>query len=309
MPWSEIGYANYLPPQIARGVIWHQTIEAKAGSREALDCIDRIYRESDWADGRPRQFASHFDGAETLSSTLASLIGSNKSDGCVAIVALDSEGPEKDWTHILPVLSRCYDTIIGICHVERRGLRQQKAWLAPEFFERHFLKPARLCDAVIITSPALVEANVRISPDASTEELVGRLARDLGCALLTPAVLDRVVGTRQNGAVREPQFFALGGLALETDDDYWNYCHLMMDRQAALAAGSFGENDSCLTVVTAAEEPDWYCLVELRDDLGDSCFTAAVPAATFEKRHCAGVNSVRMINLWRFQIDQDMYPA
>jgi len=142
MPWSEIGYANNLPPQIARGVIWYETIDAQ----EALDCIDRIYRESYWADGLPRQCAAHFDGAETLSSTLASLIGNSKSERRIALVALDSIGPEKDWAHILPVLSRCYDAVIGICHVERRGLRHQKACLAREFFERHFLNPARLCD-------------------------------------------------------------------------------------------------------------------------------------------------------------------
>jgi len=151
---------------------------------------------------------------------------------------------------------------------------------------------------------------VRISPDASLEELVGRLARDLGCALLTLVVLDRVVWARQNGAMREPRFFALCGLALETDDDYCNYYQLIMDRQAALVAGSFGKNDSCLTVVTAAEEPDWYCLVELRDDLGDSCFTAAVPAVTFQNR-MRSRGSVRMINLWSFRPDKgpDAIPA
>ena len=60
----------------------------------------------------------------------------------------------------------------------------------------------------------------------------------------------------------------------------------------------------------AAEEPDWYCLVELRDDLGDSCFTAAVPAVTFQNR-MRSRGSVRMINLWSFRPDKgpDAIPA
>jgi hypothetical protein len=45
--------------------------------------------------------------------------------------------------------------------------------------------------------------------------------RDLGCALLPPAVLERIVGKGEQGTVRKPRFFALPSLVLQTVDDYW----------------------------------------------------------------------------------------
>ena len=90
------------PPQVARGVIWHERFH---GPRAALDYNNGTYQDYDWIDSTPRQEATHLDGIETLPSTLASPIGDGKSKRRVALVALDSFGPEKDWNDILPVLS------------------------------------------------------------------------------------------------------------------------------------------------------------------------------------------------------------
>jgi hypothetical protein len=45
---------------------------------------------------------------------------------------------------------------------------------------------------------------------------VGRLTRHLGCALLNPAVPERLVCAGQNGNRHNPPFFALSSLSLET---------------------------------------------------------------------------------------------
>jgi hypothetical protein len=61
MPWADISYANYLPPQVAHGVIWHERFH---GLRAVFDSIDG--RDFDWIDGTPRQEAAHLDGMGRL---------------------------------------------------------------------------------------------------------------------------------------------------------------------------------------------------------------------------------------------------
>jgi hypothetical protein len=77
------------------------------------------------------------------------------------------------------------------------------------------------CDAVVLTSSALCERDLRCCARASTEELVGELMRHLGCALLTPAVLEQIVGAGETGPRRKPRLFALASLGLWTMDDYF----------------------------------------------------------------------------------------
>jgi hypothetical protein len=60
-----------------------------------------------------------------------------------------------------------------------------------------------------------------------------------------------------------------------------------------------------LHVATAAEDLHTDLVDELHRALPGSFFTAAVPADTFEKRNCPGLNSFRMITLWPFQLDED----
>jgi hypothetical protein len=65
--------------------------------------------------------------------------------------------------------------------------------------------------------------------------------------------------------------------------------------------GSFCVRDRA----TAADDQHSGLVNELRRSLPGSFFTAAIPAATFEKRNCPGLNSLRMITLWPFQLNKE----
>ena len=102
---------------------------------------------------------------------------------------LDSLGPlrEPSWADVLPAFSSSFDRIIGHFHLPQRGLRQWRKFLNGYFhsesgrgFQEFFTDAAAQCDAVILTSSALVESDLRCDPCASTEELTGKLMRDLG---------------------------------------------------------------------------------------------------------------------------------
>ena len=145
-------------------------------------------------------------------------------------------------------------------------------------------------------------------------KLVCRLTRHLGCALLNPTFSERLVGTGQNGTGRKPRFCALSSLSLETRDDYDLHWRLLITRQADLVwgggrLGAYIPGAPILHVATAAEDLRSGLVDELRRWLPGSFLTAAVPAATFEKRNCPGVNPLKMITLWPFQVDEEMHSA
>jgi hypothetical protein len=156
---------------------------------------------------------------------------------------------------------------------------------------------------------------MRCLGELCSAELVCRLTRHLGCALLNPTVSERLVGTGQNGTGRKPRFFALSSLSLETRDDYDLNWRLLITRQADLVWGSFGhfgayiQGEPILHVATAAEDLHTDLVDELRRALPGSLFTAAIPADTFEKRNHLGLNSLTMITLWPFQLDGDIHRA
>lgn len=191
-PFCDIAYTQYLPPEIARGAMCYEAFDG--AHRPTRETIDRSTKKlcRDWI-GRPR-FAAHLDGIETLPSTLRSLIEHEgpKSTARTAFISLDSLGPwrEPSWSEVLPAFRSCYDHIIGHFHLSQRGLRQERKLLNGSpltksgrgYFEEFFTDAAAQCDAVILTSPALVESDLRCCPRASTEELVGKLMRHLGCA-------------------------------------------------------------------------------------------------------------------------------
>jgi hypothetical protein len=145
------------------------------------------------------------------------------------------------WRHILPAFTRCYDSVIGLCHFEQRGLHQQRAYLkgifGDSYFTKNVLEPASLCDAVIVTSAGLIETDTGLCSRASTEALVGELVRRLGYALLERKILDRIVGPR--GTRPKPRFFALGSATLNAPFEPIWHLQTMLDRQSAFVAGGF----------------------------------------------------------------------
>jgi hypothetical protein len=317
-PLSDIAYTQYLPREIARGAMWYEASDRP--SCPTLEAIDRSFRHHcfDWAD-RPRRFAVHLDGIETLSSTLRSLIedGTSSLPARTAFLSLDSIGPlrEPGWADVLPAFKSCYERIIGHFHLEQRGLRQWRQFLNGHFgseneggyFQEFFTDAAVQCDAVVVTSPALIESDLNCCPRASTEELVGELMRHFGCALLTPAVNDQIVGGSENRGARNPRLFALASLTLETMDDYYIHFPRMIRRQADLIRGSFGDaipGERFLLVATAGEHLCSDLVDEIRQTVGTSFFTTTTPAYEVDKRGYGILSLVQLIALWPFDFDE-----
>jgi hypothetical protein len=317
--FCDIAYTQYLPPEITRCAMgWHKAFDGL--NRPTLETIDRSmkYQCRNWV-GR-RRFAAHLDGVETLSSTLQSLIAEEASNSMTrtAFLSLDSLGPslEPDWAQVLPAFRSCYDRIIGHFHIPQRGLRQWRKFLNGHlhsksgrgYFQEFFTDAAAQCDAVILTSSALCERDFRCCPYASTEELVGKLMRHLGCALLTPAVLERVVGAGGAGTRRKPRLFALASLGLWTMDDYYLEFPRTIGWQSALVQGSFGDavpDERPLFVATAVEDLQSDLVEEIRREAGESFFTTATPAYAIENRRDRTISYTKMITLWPFEFDEE----
>ena len=273
-PFCDISHTQYLPAEIVRGAIWHDA--SNQPDCQTPQAIERSFQEYrfDWAE-KPHRLAACSNGRDTLASALRSVIADEASHSTArtALLSLDSFGPlrEPSWADVLPAFRSCYQRIVGHFHLERRGLRQWRECLNASFpagyFRDFFTDAAAQCDAVILTSAGLCESDVRCDPRASTEELAGQLMRDLGCALLTPAVLDRIV----DAAPRKPRLFALASMRVWTMDDYHIHHHLLFDRQRDLVSGSFGDavlDEPVLLVATAVEDLHSDLLDEIREESG-----------------------------------------
>jgi hypothetical protein len=225
---------------------------------------------------------------------------------------------EPNWADVLPSFRSCYDHIIGHFHLPQRGLRHYRKFLNAHFgsqnergyFQEFFTDAAMQCDAVILTSSALCERDFRCCPYASTEELVGKLMRHLGFALLTPAVLERVVGAGETGTLRKPRFFALASLGLWTTDDYFLAYPNALGWQSELVYSSFGNaipGEQPLLVATAVENPQSELVDEVRRAAGGSFFTTTPPAYEYEveKLGHPSLNDMKMITLWPFEFDEN----
>jgi hypothetical protein len=320
-PFGDIAYTEHLSPEIARGAMWYdafdqpdcQTSEA-IGWSFTHQRFDRVEK--------PLQCASCSNGIDSVSWALRWLIKNDASNSTArtAFLSLDSLSPspmrEPSWADVLPSFRSCYDHIIGHFHLPQRGLRQSRKFLNGHFhsqngggyFQEFFTDAAAQCDAVILTSSALVESDFRCCPRASTEELVGKLMRHLGCALLTPAVLERIVGTGEQGTLRKPRFFALSSLVLQTMDDYYLNCDLMIGRQSDLVRGSFGDaipDERFLLVATAVEDIHSDLVDEVRKAADGSFFITTTPAYEVEKRGYPILNLLKMITFWPFEFDEN----
>jgi hypothetical protein len=304
-PFSDVDHFCHLPPEIARGVMWYEETSADCVTAAAAARFFETAR-LDWTDS-PRRYAFHAGSAEDLRFTLRSLVGNEGPR--TTLVSLDSLGPRREpgWADLLPEFRSCYDRIIGHFHLTERGLLRERESIERTFgsgyFRECFIRAAEQCDAVILTSAALAEADLRCSPSASTGELVGNLVRQLGCALLTPAVLNRIA--RSPESPRKPRLFALGSLSLWTMDDYYINGGLLLGRQRDLIDGSFGASipdEDVLLVATAVEDIHSPLVEEFRRSTGKSFFTTAMHAREFGMGTDSSLNTLRLGVLWPFAL-------
>jgi hypothetical protein len=307
-PFSDIDYP--LPPQIIRGTMGFDDLSQHASA--LLRCFDGADRTSRHALCAPHN--------EALASALQSLVlplGSGAPR--TALLALDSMTfnplPEPRWAEVIPAFRSCYRNIIGHFHIPERGLRQWRQLLSADsdsdrdgdYFREFFMDAAMQCDAVIVTSDALCECDVWCSAKASTKALAGDLMRDLGCALLAPDVLGRVLRNSSNAGRRSPRFFALASLELDNIDSYQLYAPLLSSRQAALVRGSFGEStgEHFMMVATACADIQSDLVAELRKQADDYFFATTIPAYEVAKSDHHFFNHLRSIILWPFAFDAD----
>jgi len=314
-PFCDIRHADYLPRAIVRGVLWYNYAEYPYCMRkpEVLDYIDSVFRQdrSDWLNN-PRQFAEHSGETGNLSSPLLSLLAEtnpNKRGLRVALIALHSQSlcpMEPDWADMLPALRRCYDRVIGHFHLERRGFRQWKAWLkrpnSGSYFEHFFSKAATQCDAVVFTSPALVETDLGLCPGASTEMLAGEQMRRLGYALLKREVIEQIVCEDK---VRPPRFFALGSATLRAPFDPLLQFHWTLRRQRELVSASFGQLlvDDLPLIAISIEETDELACIAKRTGYSERSEIMTVKGPRYQGggRHKPG--ALDAIALWPFELD------
>jgi hypothetical protein len=250
MEWAPTHFAKHLPPHISRGLIAYHDFGARIGDvQAAVDPLDRAFENCarNWIEpAQLDRFTLKLDvGEEGLLPLLTSFAGKRGTAMRTALIDIDSGtisgGEMTRWQHILPAFVRCYDFVIGLCHFETRGLRQERAYFDRNFEESYFtkkiLEPAALCDAVIFTSAGLIETDPGLCPSESTENLLGELVRRLGYALLERKILDRIV--RVGETTQEPRFFALGSATLNASFEPLLHLQMMLNRQSAFVAGSF----------------------------------------------------------------------
>ncbi len=259
MPWAEIRYAKYLPPQIRRGLVSYEQFPRRAEAQNAIGA----YKDGDenrygWLDlRRLERFIADSDGRQPFVPLLDSFLGADSAAGRTCLMALDSSSMScaSPWEHILPAFRGHYESIVGIKHFANRGLCQQRAFyqrnLRKGYFDCDFMRPVSLCDATIVTSEGLIETDAGLCSRATTEELAGELVRRLGHALLDPTIRDRIVGTRTPGS--RPRLFALGSATINAPAPLSNLESILY-RQNAFVSASFGPLAGLpLFIVTSTE--------------------------------------------------------
>src|SRR5579884_3002900 len=185
--WSNIHYENYLPPQIARVLIAHEDfyhpIDTEETALEAFKETTKYYRR-DWLDPETLDYfaVKPANGAKDFQDILSSFI-SNKDNTFPRTALIEIDSVLGGWRpEMRSAFASCYDSLVGISHIGERGFVQQKRYSrtnSESDFVRGFLHDTSVCDAVIVTSSGLFELDAGLSPNASTEDLVGELARRL----------------------------------------------------------------------------------------------------------------------------------
>lgn len=315
-PFCDIPYTQYLPRDIARCAMWCEAFDPSR--RPNLEEINASFNSHCLDCGNRPLFAAHLDGNETLASTLQSLIENeiSTSTARTAFIALDSLGPWKElsWADVLPAFTSCYDRTIGHFHLPQRGLRQWATYLNAHFrsedetphFRELFVDAAAGCDAIILTSHALIENDLGLCPRASTETLVGELIRRFGHGLLDRDLVDQIAGTGERSSKDKTRLYALGSATLHSPFDRLHHFYWLLDRQRELVCGSFGEIDDderpILVVTFADNEPPDLLADTFQDDWA-RVHVLRQPTYAVPNRGEPWSRLLHVIALWPFELD------
>ena len=256
--YSDIDYAEFLPPEIPRTSLFYESRDRKDFNNETafsyLDALPERYGINAAPDETVHWSVSWH--RKYLSGSFCAHAGNPSPEKLrTALIALDSTGPsptEPEWAEYLKLFTqprRAYNHIIGHIHAPGRGMRELMARLnsiepdnKKSYFERSVWDAASHCDVVVVTSSSLVDFDPGLSPSASTETLVGELIRRFGYAVLDRAVLDEIVGSENDRVKGRPRLFALASVTMEPP--YWDRFYTVreiLDRQRRLVSGNFGE--------------------------------------------------------------------
>src|ERR1035437_4877712 len=272
-PLSTISLANHLPSEISKGVLWFDEFRLDKTLGDRLEYIDYVHTKYnyEWIK-EPRSVAACLDDIEHLSSTLRSLIVDDRSacaQSRTALLDLGSTSPapnDYEWERTISALAPCYDRIIGYYHIQERGLRHLRAWCddndncsswEDSYFKQSIYNPASQCDAVIFTSPALIETDPGLCTSASTETLAGELIRRFGYAARDRSVSNEIVGSVDDRMKRRPRLFAPASV---TTKDWHRFTEILeiLGLQRRLVSGSFGElaldRKPIVVAITAAQD-------------------------------------------------------
>jgi hypothetical protein len=176
------------------------------------------------------------------------------------------------------------------------------------YFAEFFTDAAVRCDAVILTSAALIESDFGLCPRTSTEMLAGELIRRLGYALLSEEIVDELAGARDTELRCKPQIFALGSATI--NDDLSNL-RLILKRQCELVSGSFGPlTAGDLPLLIAISIDNGRALTGIMDELSYSRRSKIFHASRFHSVNAPRYRTetrksgiLDLITLWPFKLD------
>lgn len=320
--YSDINYADHLPREIRRETLIYECCDRKDFNNEKafayIDAIPQLYG----IDQPPDETLtwSVVWQREYLSGSFYCEAGNPPQEQLrTALIALDSTGPsptEPEWAEYLTLFTqpyRSYRHIIGHIHAPGRGLRELRARLnciepdnEKSYFERSVWDAASHCDVVIVTSSSLVDFDTGLCPSAYSDTLLGELIRRFGYAVLDRAVLNEIVGSKDERVKHRPRLFALASVTIEAPG--WHH-HLqirrILERQRRLVSGSFGDLAlDGIPIVVALTVRDQQVrrpfIYEYRGPSGrlKSCFEVRVP--TYQS---PDDDTLKMIALWPFSFD------